>query len=206
MSSIMRWLPWKQPSLRPRRSPPFAQPFEQLRREHHIAIPLILALLDPQRHALAVYIGHLLGLLWRSRALADKDAFDTALAPLRRFAFDEAGVAFRWKDYRIKGRDGPSGSSTPSDLSPGLRPCSPISPATPTASRSPTRGLSQRTVGLVELYDAPPVSGTAAVDRRSARPRSSCCSTEGLDASSPREPMCIRGSDSVETSQRGVDG
>jgi hypothetical protein len=72
--------------------------------------------------------------------LADKDAFDAALAPLRRsewvvfakrpfagpeavlaylarythrvaisnarlVAFDEAGVAFRWKDYRIKGRD-----------------------------------------------------------------------------------------------------
>jgi hypothetical protein len=72
--------------------------------------------------------------------LADKDAFEAALAPLRRsewvvfakrpfagpeavlaylarythrvaisnarlVAFDEAGVAFRWKDYRIKGRD-----------------------------------------------------------------------------------------------------
>jgi hypothetical protein len=72
--------------------------------------------------------------------LADKDAFDAALAPLRRsewvvfakrpfagpeavlaylarythrvaisnarlVAFDEAGVTFRWKDYRIKGRD-----------------------------------------------------------------------------------------------------
>ena len=72
--------------------------------------------------------------------LADKDAFDAALAPLRRsewvlyakrpfagpaavlaylarythrvaisnsrlVAFDEAGVAFRWKDYRIRGRD-----------------------------------------------------------------------------------------------------
>jgi Putative transposase/Transposase zinc-binding domain len=72
--------------------------------------------------------------------LADKDAFEAALAPLRRsqwavyakrpfagpeavlaylarythrvaisnarlVAFDEAGVTFRWKDYRIKGRD-----------------------------------------------------------------------------------------------------
>jgi Zn finger protein HypA/HybF involved in hydrogenase expression len=72
--------------------------------------------------------------------LADKDAFEAALAPLRRsewvlyakrpfagpaavlaylarythrvaisnsrlLAFDQAGVAFRWKDYRIKGRD-----------------------------------------------------------------------------------------------------
>ena len=72
--------------------------------------------------------------------LADKDAFDAALAPLRRsewvvyakrpfagpqavlaylarythrvaisnsrlVAFDEAGVAFAWKDYRIRGRD-----------------------------------------------------------------------------------------------------
>ncbi len=72
--------------------------------------------------------------------LADKDAFDAALAPLRRcewvvhakrpfagpnavlaylsrythrvaisnsrlIALDEAGVTFKWKDYRIKGRD-----------------------------------------------------------------------------------------------------
>jgi hypothetical protein len=76
--------------------------------------------------------------------LADKDAFEAALAPLRRsewvvfakrplagpeavlaylarythrvaisnsrlVAFDEAGVTFRWKDYRIKGRDGEGG-------------------------------------------------------------------------------------------------
>ena len=34
-------------------------PFEQLWREHHIAIPLALALLDPKRHALAVDVGHL---------------------------------------------------------------------------------------------------------------------------------------------------
>jgi hypothetical protein len=76
----------------------------------------------------------------RALAFANKDAFDAALAPLRRsewvvyakrpfagpaavlaylarythrvaisnsrlVAFDEAGVTFRWKDYRIKGRD-----------------------------------------------------------------------------------------------------
>ena len=45
-------------SLRPRRPPPVAQQFEQLRREHHVPVPLSLALLDPQRHALAVNIGH----------------------------------------------------------------------------------------------------------------------------------------------------
>ena len=39
--------------------PPFAQQFEPLRRKHHVAIPLPLALLDPQRHALAVDIEHL---------------------------------------------------------------------------------------------------------------------------------------------------
>ena len=39
----------------------FAQQFEQSRREHHVPIPLSLALLDPQRHALAVNIGHLQG-------------------------------------------------------------------------------------------------------------------------------------------------
>jgi Putative transposase/Transposase zinc-binding domain len=84
--------------------------------------------------------GWQIGLLGDLAPLADKDAFDPALAPLRRsewvvyakrpfagpaavlaylarythrvaisnsrlVAFDEAGVAFRWKDYRIKGRD-----------------------------------------------------------------------------------------------------
>jgi hypothetical protein len=34
-------------SLRPRRPPPVAQQFEQLRREHHVPVPLSLALLDP---------------------------------------------------------------------------------------------------------------------------------------------------------------
>ena len=49
--------------------------------------------------------------------LADKRAFDAALAP-----------------------GAPSGSSTPSDPSPGRKPRSPISLATPTASRSPIPG------------------------------------------------------------------
>ena len=49
----------EEPGLRPRRQPPFAQQFEQLRRKHHVAVPLPLALLDPQRHALAVDIRHL---------------------------------------------------------------------------------------------------------------------------------------------------
>src|SRR3974390_2134076 len=56
---IDRVLAWEEPDLRSRRMPPVAQQFEQLRREHHGAIPLTLALLDPQRHALAVDIGHL---------------------------------------------------------------------------------------------------------------------------------------------------
>src|SRR5271165_4877513 len=51
---VDRVLAGKEPDLRPRRRPPVAQQFEQLRREHHVAIPLPLALLDPKRHALAV--------------------------------------------------------------------------------------------------------------------------------------------------------
>ena len=51
--------PGKSQALRPRRAPPFAQQFEQLRRKHHVAVPLPLALLDPQRHAVAVDIRHL---------------------------------------------------------------------------------------------------------------------------------------------------
>ena len=56
---VDRVLARKQPCLRPRRVPPFAQQFEQLRREHDVAVPLPLALLDPKRHALAVNVGHL---------------------------------------------------------------------------------------------------------------------------------------------------
>jgi hypothetical protein len=45
------WVPaGEEPGLEPRRAPPFAQQFEQLRRKHHVAVPLPLALLDPQRH------------------------------------------------------------------------------------------------------------------------------------------------------------
>jgi putative flavoprotein involved in K+ transport len=39
--------------------PPLAQQFEQSRRQHHGAIPLSLALLDPERHALTVNVGDL---------------------------------------------------------------------------------------------------------------------------------------------------
>jgi hypothetical protein len=53
------FLAGKEPDLRARRPPPVAQQFEQLRRQHHVAIPLPLALLDPERHALAVDVGHL---------------------------------------------------------------------------------------------------------------------------------------------------
>src|SRR5271166_1831894 len=56
---IDRVLAGKEPDLRPRRLPPVAQQLEQPRGEHHVAIPLPLALLDPKRHALAVDIGHL---------------------------------------------------------------------------------------------------------------------------------------------------
>jgi Transposase zinc-binding domain/Putative transposase len=55
--------------------------------------------------------------------LADKSAFDAALAPCA----------------------GPSGSSTPSGPSPGRKPSSPIFRATPTASPSRTPGLSRST-------------------------------------------------------------
>ena len=50
--------PGKQPGLGPRRPPPITQPFQQLRREHDIAVALALALFDPQGHALAVDVGH----------------------------------------------------------------------------------------------------------------------------------------------------
>jgi hypothetical protein len=56
---IDRVLAGKQPDLRPRRLPPFAQELEQLGRQHHIAIPLSLALLDPEHHAPTVDVGHL---------------------------------------------------------------------------------------------------------------------------------------------------
>jgi hypothetical protein len=56
---VDRVLAGKEPDLRPRRLPPVAQQFEQLRREHHITIPLPLPLLDPESHALAVNVGHL---------------------------------------------------------------------------------------------------------------------------------------------------
>src|SRR5271170_1755080 len=55
---VDRVLAGKEPDLRARCPPPVAQQFEQLRRQHHIAIPLPLALLDPEHHALAVDIGH----------------------------------------------------------------------------------------------------------------------------------------------------
>ena len=56
---VDRVLAGKQPGLRPRRVLPLAQQFDQLRRQHDIAISLPLALLDPKRHALAVDVGHL---------------------------------------------------------------------------------------------------------------------------------------------------
>ncbi len=46
---------------KPRRPPPLAPQFEQSRREHDVAISLSLALLDPQRHALAIDVGYLQG-------------------------------------------------------------------------------------------------------------------------------------------------
>lgn len=51
--------PGNSAGLRPRRPPPVAQPFQQLRREHDIAVALALALFDAQGHALAVDIGNL---------------------------------------------------------------------------------------------------------------------------------------------------
>jgi DNA-binding transcriptional LysR family regulator len=61
--------------LRPRRPPPVAQKFEQLRREHHVAVPVPFALLDPQRHALTADVGHLqMGDLGNPEACAVGDA------------------------------------------------------------------------------------------------------------------------------------
>ncbi len=56
---VDRVLARKEPGLRPRRAPPFAQQLEQLRRKHHVTVAPPLALLDPKRHALAIDIGYL---------------------------------------------------------------------------------------------------------------------------------------------------
>ena len=81
-------LAWKQPGPRPRRPPPVAQQFEQLRREHHIAIPLPFALLDPKRHALAVNVGYL-----QVRDLGDAQA--RAVGDAERGFVLQAGRGFR---------------------------------------------------------------------------------------------------------------
>src|SRR5215467_13813489 len=49
----------KQPSLRPCCPPPGAQQFEQMRREHHVAVFVALALLHTDEHALAVDVADL---------------------------------------------------------------------------------------------------------------------------------------------------
>src|ERR1700692_27292 len=56
---VDRVLTRKQPTLRPTDLPPSAQQFEQLRREHYVAILATLALLDAQHHARAVDVGDL---------------------------------------------------------------------------------------------------------------------------------------------------
>src|SRR5271168_4430560 len=75
----------KQPAPRLRDLPPVAQQLQQLRREHHEAILLPLALLDAQQHALAVDIGDLqrddLGYA-QARAIGDAE---------RRLVFDAGG-------------------------------------------------------------------------------------------------------------------
>src|SRR3954453_18713088 len=51
--------PWEQPALRPRRPPPGAQQFEQMRRQHHVAVFAAFALIDANDHALAVDVADL---------------------------------------------------------------------------------------------------------------------------------------------------
>ena len=51
--------PWKQPALRSCRPPPGTQQFEQMRRQHHVAVFAAFALLDANDHALAVDVGDL---------------------------------------------------------------------------------------------------------------------------------------------------
>jgi len=66
-----------------------------------------------------------------------KEAGKLASSALSRRSPTKMPSTLRWRRCA-----GPSGSSTPSDPSPGLRPSSPISRVTPTASRSPTRDSS----------------------------------------------------------------
>ena len=49
----------KQPALWLRRLVPGAQQLQQMRRQHHVAVFMALALFDPDHHALAVDVGHL---------------------------------------------------------------------------------------------------------------------------------------------------
>jgi len=51
---LHRVAPWKQPTLRSRRPPPGAQQFEQMWRQHHVAVFAAFTLLDANDHALAV--------------------------------------------------------------------------------------------------------------------------------------------------------
>src|SRR3982074_2886086 len=51
--------PWKQPALRSCRPPPGAQQFEQMWRQHHVAVFAAFALLDADHHALAVDVADL---------------------------------------------------------------------------------------------------------------------------------------------------
>src|ERR1700694_1203666 len=51
--------PWKQPALRSCRPPPGAQQFEQMWRQHHVAVFAAFALLDANDHAFAVDVADL---------------------------------------------------------------------------------------------------------------------------------------------------
>ena len=51
----------------------FARQFEQSRRQHRITVPVPHALLDPERHALTVNVGHDLGHA-QARAIGDAEA------------------------------------------------------------------------------------------------------------------------------------
>ena len=53
-----RKVAWEEPMFGFFQSPPLAQDFPQLRREHHVAVLLALSLIDPNDHARAINIGN----------------------------------------------------------------------------------------------------------------------------------------------------
>jgi hypothetical protein len=103
---VDRVLAGEEPDLRPRRLPPLAQEFGQPRRQHHRAVPLPLALLDPERHALPVDVGHLqVRDLGHPKARAVGDAERGLVLEARR-GFEEARRFLRAQHHRRPARFG----------------------------------------------------------------------------------------------------